>query len=96
MHTPLSSEVAEAVALQALTHIAADDDLLGAFLAQTGLAVDELKTQATDPALLGGVLDFLMSDEVGLLAFCEAASIEPEMPGLARRSLPGGEEVHWT
>jgi len=96
MNTHLSPETAEAVALQALTHIAADEDLLGAFLAQTGLAVDELKTQATDPALLGGVLDFLMSDEAGLVAFCEAAQMEPEMPGLARRSLPGGEEVHWT
>jgi Protein of unknown function (DUF3572) len=96
MNTPLSHEMAEAVALQALTHIAADEDLLGAFLAQTGLAADELKTQATDPALLGGVLDFLMSDEAGLVAFCEAAQMEPEMPGLARRSLPGGEEVHWT
>ncbi len=96
MNTPLSPEIAEAVALQALTHIAADEDLLGAFLAQTGLAVDELKAQATDPALLGGVLDFLMSDEAGLVAFCEAAQMEPEMPGRARRSLPGGEEVHWT
>ncbi len=96
MHTPLPPETAEAVALQALTHIAADDDLLGAFLAQTGLAVEELKTQATDPALLGGVLDFLMSDEKGLLEFCEAAGMEPEVPGRARQSLPGGEEVHWT
>jgi len=96
MNTPLSPETAEAIALQALTHIAADEDLLGAFLAQTGLAADELKAQATDPALLGGVLDFLMSDEAGLVAFCEAAQMEPEMPGLARRSLPGGEEVHWT
>jgi uncharacterized protein DUF3572 len=96
MHTPLSAEAAQAVALQALTHIAADEDLLGAFLAQTGLAVDELKTQATDPALLGGVLDFLMGDEASLVAFCEAAQMEPEMPGIARRSLPGGEEVHWT
>ncbi len=96
MHTPLSPEAAEAVALQALTHIAADEDLLGAFLAQTGLAAEELKAQATDPALLGGVLDFLLSDETGLLAFCEAVSMEPELPGRARQSLPGGEQVHWT
>ncbi len=96
MQHPLKPETAQTIALQALGHIAADDDLLGGFMAHTGLAIDELKPLAADPAFLGGVLDFLLSDEAGLLAFCETADIAPELPKLARQSLPGGEEVHWT
>lgn len=96
MQQPLKPETAQTIALQALAHIAADEDLLGGFMAHSGLAVDELKTLASEPAFLGGVLDFILSDEEGLLAFCAATDIAPETPKLARMSLPGGEEVHWT
>ncbi len=96
MNSPISQENAETIALQALAHIAADEDRIGAFLAQTGLGVDELRAAAGDPIVLGGVLDFLLSDEASLLAFCETSNMAPELPGQARRALPGGEEVHWT
>lgn len=92
----LSPDAAETVALQALAHIAADDDLMASLYAQTGLGLDDLKSRTTDPALLGGILDFLLSDEATLLAFCEQSGLAPEVPGLARQSLPGGEQVHWT
>ncbi|MEQ9520135.1 MAG: DUF3572 domain-containing protein [Parvibaculum sp.] len=96
MNSPLSNEIAETIALQALAHIAADEDRMSAFLTQTGLGVDELRAAASDPVVLGGVLDFLLSDEAGLLAFCEDLDMAPDVPGRARRALPGGEEVHWT
>jgi len=96
MQQPLKPETAQTIALQALGHIAADEDLLGGFMAHSGLEIDELKTLATEPAFLGGVLDFLLSDEASLIAFCKTADIEPELPKLARMSLPGGEEIHWT
>jgi Protein of unknown function (DUF3572) len=96
MQQTLKPETAQTIALQALSHIAADEDLLGGFMAHTGLAIEELKPLAADPAFLGGVLDFLLSDETGLLAFCEATDTAPDLPKLARQSLPGGEEVHWT
>ncbi len=92
----MKPEQAEIIAIQALGHIAGDDELLFAFFDITGLSPDDLRARATEPEILGGVLDFLMMDEARLLAFCDAAELRPELPGIARRLLPGGEEVHWT
>lgn len=92
----MKPEQAEIIAIQALGHIAGDDELLFAFFDITGLSPDDLRARATEPEILGGVLDFLMMDEARLLAFCDAAELRPELPGIARTLLPGGEEVHWT
>ena len=93
---PLSQEVAETLALQALGWIAGNDDLSGAFLSMTGTSTEELRTRASDPEFLGFVLDFLLQDEAALLAFCEQIDIQPDRPFRARAALPGGELPHWT
>ena len=59
------------------------------------VADDPIHTLA-GPEILGGVLDFILMDEQRLINFCETVRLRPEMPGIARRLLPGGEEVHWT
>lgn len=92
----MKSDQAEFVAIQALGHIAADDELLSAFFDITGLSPSDMRSRGGDPEILGGVLDFILMDEARLLAFCEANGLKPEIPGRARRLLPGGEEVHWT
>ncbi|HEY4343716.1 MAG TPA: DUF3572 domain-containing protein [Parvibaculum sp.] len=92
----MKADQAELIAIQALGHIAAEEDLLFAFVDLTGLSPDELRTRAGEPEILGGILDFILMDDKRLLEFCEAADLKPEMPGIARRLLPGGEEVHWT
>ncbi|MFZ2468690.1 MAG: DUF3572 domain-containing protein [Parvibaculum sedimenti] len=92
----MKPEQAEIIAIQALGHIAGDDELLFAFFDITGLAPDDLRARAGEPEILGGVLDFLLMDEARLLAFCDAVDLRPELPGIARKVLPGGEEVHWT
>ena len=53
----MKPDQAETVALQALAWIAADPDRLGRLLAETGLAPEEIRAQAENPAFLGGVLD---------------------------------------
>lgn len=92
----MTRDEAELLAIRALGHIAADDDLLGDFLSLSGLAPDELRARMAEPEFLGGILDFLLADEARLLAFCEAEEIRPQLPAAARRALPGGEEVHWS
>lgn len=92
----MNPDEAEFLAIRALGHVAADDDLLGDFLSLSGLSVDELRARAGEPEFLGGILDFLLADEARLLAFCESADIPPRLPAAARRALPGGEEVHWS
>ena len=85
----MNVESAETLALSALTHIAGDERLLERFMALSGADASILKSGACDPGFLAGVLDFLMSDETALVAFCQDAQIELEAPGRARALLPG-------
>lgn len=91
----MTSDEAELLAIRALGHIAADDDLLGDFMALSGLSPEELRQRAAEPEMLGGILDFMLADEARLLAFCEAEELRPELPARARLALPGGERVDW-
>ena len=92
----MNTDQAELIAIQALGHIAAEEDLLFAFVDLTGLSPNDLRARAGEPEILGGILDFILMDDQRLLAFCETMNLRPEMPAIARKLLPGGEEVHWT
>jgi hypothetical protein len=77
------------LAIQALGFLAAEDEVLGRFLGTTGLGIDDLRERPDDPAILGAVLDFLLSDEPLLLQFCKEVDCPPEWPARARTKLPG-------
>ncbi len=85
----MNAESAEVLALSALGHIANNTMLLDRFVAISGSSADDIRSGAADPAFLAGVLDFLLSDETALLAFCQTSNIDPEIPGRARAFLPG-------
>lgn len=87
---------AEAVALRALAWMAGAGDLLGGFLAATGLRPQDLRARAGDPDLLAAVLDHLMAEEPRAAAFCAAEGLAPEELQRARARLPGGTAPHWT
>ncbi len=80
---------AQAVAILALSFLTRDRDRLDRFMGWTGLAVGDLAQAVANPDMLGGVLDYLLTDEALLLEFAEDASIAPEEPAEARRALPG-------
>jgi Protein of unknown function (DUF3572) len=84
---------AEALALHALTFLAGDPQRLGRFLALTGTGPADLRTQAGEPAFLGGVLDYLLGDETLLLAFCKEYDLPPDVAAQARRLLPGAPSL---
>ena len=85
----LSAEGATTLAIQALGFVAGEDEVLGRFLATTGLGQDELRARPDDPVILGAVLDFVLADEPLLLRFCAAVDCPPEWPARARAKLPG-------
>jgi hypothetical protein len=89
-------ESAEMLALQALTWLAGNEDLLPVFMSASGLSPDDLARGAQDPAFLGSVLDFLLMDDAWVVAFCDAQGLRYEQPMQARQALPGGEATHWT
>ena len=89
-------EAAEALALRILVWTLDDDDRRGAFMAATGAAPADLAAGARDPAFLGAVLDFLLSDEARVIAFCTAENLAFDRPMRARMALPGGDLPHRT
>ncbi len=85
----MKPDQAATLAIRALAFLASDEDTLGRFLGTTGMDPTDLRAGVDDPAVLAGVLDFLLSDEPLLLQFCAAAGVRPEEPQRARVQLPG-------
>lgn len=83
------AEASAVIALRALAFLAEEPERLGRFLALSGLGPDELRSRASDPGLLGGVLDHLLADEPLLLAFAATLDVRPDEVARARRHLPG-------
>ncbi|WP_313524238.1 DUF3572 domain-containing protein [Shinella sp.] len=84
-----AAETAEATAVAILGWLAGDPELLSRFLALTGVAPSEVRNAVNDPGFLAGIVDFLMSHEPDLLAFCEATDTKPETVVHAHAVLSG-------
>ncbi len=82
---------ADAISLaqQSVIFLSQDEELLGRFLALSGIGPAEIRGRIGDPAFLAGILDFLLAHEPSVLAFAAWADIDPALPGQARVMLPG-------
>jgi hypothetical protein len=89
-------EAAETLALQALTWLAGNDDLFPVFLGASGASAGDLAANAGQPAFLASVLDFVLTDDAWVTAFCDDAGLPYDAPMRARATLPGGEQINWT
>jgi hypothetical protein len=78
---------ARSLAISALAFIAADSQRLSRFLTTTGLGPDNLRTAAADPAFLGSVLEYLITDEGLLVGFAADAGLKPEAVARAHEAL---------
>jgi hypothetical protein len=85
-------EEAEALAIQALTFIASDGERLGRFLAITGLGPAEIRAAAREPGFLGGVLEYIASDDRLVAAFTAEMGHDPAAIDKGRAALSGH---HW-
>jgi hypothetical protein len=90
VHNP--REVAEIVAIQALSFVASDPERLGLFLAESGIGPETLRTAATDPQFLVSVLDFVMRDDATVKAFAAASELHPTNIAAAHQVLG---DPHW-
>ena len=90
VHNP--REVAEIVAVQALSFIAAEPERLGLFLAESGIGPETLRTAAANPQFLAHVLDFVMRDDATVKAFATASDLHPTNIAAARQVLG---DPHW-
>jgi Protein of unknown function (DUF3572) len=85
-------EVAEIVAIQALSFLAGDSARLGAFLAESGIGPETLRSAAANPQFLVSVLDFILRDDATVKAFAEASQLHPTNIAAARQVLG---DPHW-
>ena len=81
----IGADTAEETAATILGWLAREPDMLGRFLALTGLQADQLRHAVGDPGFLAGMIDFLMAHEPTLLSFCEATGTKPETVAAASR-----------
>ncbi len=86
---------AETLALQALSWLAGNDDLLPVFMGATGASAADMAGRAGEAAFLASVLDFLLMDDAWVIAFCDDQNLRYEAPLQARAWLPGGEAEQW-
>ena len=84
-HNP--REVAEIVAVQALSFVAGDPERLGLFLAESGIGPETLRTAAANPHFLASVLDFVMRDDATVKAFAAASQLHPTNIAAAHQAL---------
>jgi len=90
IHKP--KEVAEIVAIQALSFVAGDPERLGLFLAESGIGPETLRTAAADPHFLAHVLDFVLRDDATVKAFATASQLHPSNIPAARQALRDPDE----
>jgi hypothetical protein len=83
---------AEVLALDGLAFLAGSSGELARFVESSGIALDELRARATEPAVLAAVLGYLLSDDQRLLAFCSEQSIDPKDVHLAQYALERGRK----
>ena len=89
LRPPQPKQDPETLALRVLAHIASDEVLLPRFLGLSGLDATSLKAGLGNPAMLGGVLDFVLGDERLVSELAALFKIAPESFARARRKLPG-------
>jgi hypothetical protein len=84
---PMTRDRAETIGLNGLAFLAAMPDPFGRFLAISGLEAGTLRTRASDPDFLRGVLDFLLTDDGLLGDFCTEYGLHTRDIHTAQRRL---------
>ena len=87
MRAPEINTDPETLALSALGWALGDAARARRLLDLTGLSPDDLRTRATDPAVLAALLGFLAAHEPDLVACAAALGVKPEALIAAHRSL---------
>ena len=76
-------------AIKVLGWLANEPDMFGRFLALSGIAPGQMRDAVNDTGFLAGLLDFVMSHEPTLMAFCAATDSQPETVAQAWQKLSG-------
>ena len=81
---------AQTIGLDALTFVAGSPDRLEAFLVVSGMDAHTLRARAAEYEVLRAILDFLLADDILVIAFCEQHGLAARDIHLAHRVLEDG------
>ena len=92
----MDREIAETKALEVLTWVLSEDDLIQVFMGTTGASQNDLLSNTLSHEFLISILDFVLMDDRWVISCSKFLNIDPSQIKLIRMSLDGGQEVTWT
>ena len=92
----MDREIAETKALEVLTWVLSEDDLIQVFMGATGASQNDLRSSTLSHEFLISILDFVLMDDRWVISCSKFLNIDPSQIQLIRMSLDGGQEVTWT
>ena len=92
----MDREIAETRALEVLTWVLSEDDLIQVFMGATGASQNDLRSNTLSHEFLLSILDFVLMDDRWVISCSKFLNIDPSQIKLIRMSLDGGQEVNWT
>ena len=92
----MNKEIAETRALEVLTWVLSEDDLIQVFMGTTGASQDDLRSNTLNHEFLISILDFVLMDDSWVISCSKFMNIDPSQIRIIKMSLHGGQEVNWT
>ena len=92
----MEKEIAETRALEVLTWVLSEEDLIQVFMGATGASQNDLRSNTLSHEFLISILDFVLMDDRWVISCSKFLNIDPSQIQLIRMSLDGGQEVTWT
>ena len=92
----MNKEIAEIRALEVLTWVLSEDDLIQVFMGTTGASQDDLRSNTLNHEFLISILDFVLMDDSWVISCSKFMNIDPSQIQVIKMSLDGGQEVNWT
>ena len=92
----MDTEIAETRALEVLTWVLSEDDLIQVFMSSTGASQNDLRSNTLSHEFLISILDFVLMDDGWVISCSTFLNIDPAEINTIKSSLDGGREVNWT
>ena len=92
----MNKEIAETRALEVLTWVLSEDDLIQVFMGATGASQDDLRSNTLSHEFLISVLDFVLMDDSWIISCSKFLSIDPYQIQVIKMSLDASNDIFIT
>ena len=92
----MDKEIAETRALEILTWLLSEDDLIQVFMGTTGASRDDIRSNALNHNFLISILDFVLMDDSWVLSCSKFIDTDPSQIRMKSLTMNAGEDEKWT